>query len=338
MHILTLTGSPFETGRQLGEFGREAYQQKIRATALWRMTSELQASTSCVAMRELVEHHFPLIWQELEGLAAGLEAPIAEVFAWNCRGDLVRSTSDGCTTVATLTADGAIIAHNEDGFPQLRGDCALAHVRPDDGIAFSCFVYPGSLCGHTFAVNEFGIVNTVNNIRAADRPSGLPRQVLARAALNATTLDEAIAVLTTSPRCGSFHHTLAQAGDERLFSVEATGNASSVLPLSQPYGHANHLIHSRLAAQAQVITGSSAARQQRLAQLLEKGGFDADGAIAMLSDSHNEALPLYRQAPDDPDEENTLATACFILTRQEVLWQVFCTDRHLPEHKGSVTR
>jgi hypothetical protein len=62
--------------------------------------------------------HYPQIWQELEGLAQGLEATVDQVFAWNCRGDLVRSTSDGCTTVAGINAAGErIIAHNEDGFP-----------------------------------------------------------------------------------------------------------------------------------------------------------------------------------------------------------------------------
>ncbi len=128
----------------------------------------------------------------------GGQAPVDEVFAWNCRGDLVRSTSDGCTT-AGISAEGElIIAHNEDGFPQLRGDCAIVHVTPDVGLAFTSFAYPGSLCGHTFAVNEKGIVNTVNNIRAVHRPEGMPRQILARASLNATTLDEAITLLTAT--------------------------------------------------------------------------------------------------------------------------------------------
>ena len=338
MNIVTFGGSAFDVGRRLGEFGREAWQQKIRATALWQTVSAMQASAPCLAMQALVEQCFPLIWQELQGLAAGLDAPLAEVFAWNCRGDLVRSTSDGCTTVAAATADGAIIAHNEDGFPQLRDDCALVHIRPDDGAAFTSFAYPGSLCGHTFAVNEYGIVNTVNNIRAVDRPQGLPRQVLARAALNAASLDEAVAILTTLPRAGAFHHTLGQAGDARIFSVEATAGASSVQPLSRAFGHANHLIHTRMAAQEQVITASSAARQQRLGQLLDDGRWDAGRALAILSDAHNPDLPIYRLAADDPDDENTLATACFTLSAQGVSWQVFRTNRQTAENHGFVAK
>ncbi|PLN69930.1 acyl-CoA--6-aminopenicillanic acid acyl-transferase, partial [Klebsiella quasipneumoniae] len=184
-------------------------------------------------MRAAVQAQFPLIWQELEGMAEGLQAPVDEVFAWNCRGDLVRSTSDGCTTLAGRSPEGAlIIAHNEDGFPQLREECAIVSVTPEVGLAFTSFAYPGSLCGHTFAVNEKGIVNTVNNIRAVHRPDGMPRQIVARASLNAATLEEAVTLLSATPRAGAFHHTLGQMGDSRLFSVEATGSGSSVLELS----------------------------------------------------------------------------------------------------------
>lgn len=231
MKKIDISGSPFEIGLRLGELGREAWHQKLILTSLWQTVMTLQASPETRIMRAEVQRHYPHIWQELEGLAQGLEATVDQVFAWNCRGDLVRSTSDGCTTVAGVNAAGErIIAHNEDGFPQLRNECLLATITPSRGLSFTSFAYPGSICGHTFAVNEKGIVNTVNNIRAVHRPQGLPRQILARASLNANTLDEAITILTGQPRSGAFHHTLGQLGDARLFSVEATGQAAPFYP------------------------------------------------------------------------------------------------------------
>ncbi|WP_417650010.1 C45 family autoproteolytic acyltransferase/hydolase, partial [Klebsiella quasipneumoniae] len=265
MKTIAIRGSAFAVGQQLGAFGREAWQTKIRQTALWQTVAALKTTEQTQRMRAAVQAQFPLIWQELEGMAEGLQAPVDEVFAWNCRGDLVRSTSDGCTTLAGRSAEGElIIAHNEDGFPQLREDCAIVSITPDVGLAFTSFAYPGSLCGHTFAVNEKGIVNTVNNIRAVHRPDGMPRQILARASLNATTLEEAVTLLSATPRAGAFHHILGQMGDSRLFSVEATGSGSSVLALSATSGHANHLIHPQLAAIEQIVTGSSGSRQRRL--------------------------------------------------------------------------
>ncbi|MCJ1840478.1 acyl-CoA--6-aminopenicillanic acid acyl-transferase [Klebsiella quasipneumoniae subsp. similipneumoniae] len=338
MKTIAIRGSAFAVGQQLGAFGREAWQTKIRQTALWQTVAALKTTEQTQRMRAAVQAQFPLIWQELEGMAEGLQAPVDEVFAWNCRGDLVRSTSDGCTTLAGRSAEGElIIAHNEDGFPQLREDCAIVSITPDVGLAFTSFAYPGSLCGHTFAVNEKGIVNTVNNIRAVHRPDGMPRQILARASLNATTLEEAVTLLSATPRAGSFHHTLGQMGDSRLFSVEATGSGSSVLALSATSGHDNHLIHPQLAAIEQIVTCSSGSRQRRLdAWLATNPPLDGVTAKAMLSDQQDPLLPIYRLSPDDPDEENTLATAIFTLSTTRVVWQVFTLDRENAVLQGSV--
>ncbi|KML25542.1 Predicted choloylglycine hydrolase [Enterobacter cloacae] len=332
MKKIDIRGSAFAVGQALGAFGHEAWHAKLTQTALWQTVTAMKDAEQTRSMRSRVQSQYPLIWQELEGLAAGLDAPFDEVFAWNCRGDLVRSTSDGCTTVAGSTAEGElIIAHNEDGFPQLRNDCAIVSITPDDGLAFTSFAYPGSICGHTFAVNEKGVVNTVNNIRALHRPDGMPRQILARAALNATTLEEAISILTTGPRAGAFHHTVGQMGDSRLFSVEATGTGCSVMPLREVFAHANHLIHPQLDAVEQVITDSSRSRQKRLNTWLEtQSHLDGAAALGILSDQHDPALPIYRLSPHDPDEENTLATAIFTLSTSQIKWQIFTHDRQKP--------
>ena len=304
MKTIAIRGSAFASGQQLGAFGREAWQTKIRQTALWQTVAALKTTEQTQRMRAAVQAQFPLIWQELEGMAEGLQAPVDEVFAWNCRGDLVRSTSDGCTTLAGRSAEGElIIAHNEDGFPQLREDCAIVSITPDVGLAFTSFAYPGSLCGHTFA----------------------------------TTLEEAVTLLSATPRAGAFHHTLGQMGDSRLFSVEATGSGSSVLALSATSGHANHLIHPQLAAIEQLVTGSSGSRQRRLdAWLATNPPLDGVTAKAMLSDQQDPLLPIYRLSPDDPDEENTLATAIFTLSATRVVWQVFTLDRENAVLQGSV--
>lgn len=338
MMKLVLSGSSFETGKQLGEFGREAWHGKLTQTALWQTVTAMQNSPQTVAMRELVSQHYPLIWQEIEGLAVGLEADVGAVFAWNCRGDLVPSTSDGCTTVAGFNAEGeCLIAHNEDGFPQLREACAWVTVTPDDGLAFSSFAYPGSICGHTFSVNENGIVNTVNNIRAVRRPTGIPRQVLARAALNAATLDDAVTILTSPSRAGAFHHTLAQRADQRIFSVEATGSGHAAAQITGTMGHANHLIQAAMMNVKQVVTASSASRQHRLnAWLADEPAVSPEALAAILSDQQSEPLPIYRLASDDPDDENTLATAVFTIGSDTVSWQIYGLDRHYAAHQGSL--
>ncbi|WP_276972721.1 C45 family autoproteolytic acyltransferase/hydolase [Tatumella ptyseos] len=340
MKKLTFRGDTFTIGKQLGQAGHTAWHQELTLTPLWQTVTALKDSAQAQVMAAAVKQHYPDIWLEIEGLACGLEADTDEVFAWNCRGDLVRSTSDGCTTLAGRNEhDDIVIAHNEDGFPQLRDACFLAEVIPDQGVSYLSFAYPGSLCGHTFSVNQYGIVNTVNNIRAIERPEGLPRQVLARAALNAVSLDQAVAVLTSPDRAGAFHHMLASAGDSRIFSIEATGTGCSILPLKVSTGHANHLVHPQQQATEQVITDSSAARQQVIEALLATDEtLSAKRSLMILSDQSQEALPVYRLAADDPDQENTLATALFELSDEGVSWSVYGKDRQQPVLKGNILR
>ena len=335
-----LDGNAHAIGHGLGVFGRDAVHLHLRPLALWQHLASLAQTPGALQMRQAVQTEFPRYWQEIEGLAAGLQLPLDEVFMWNCRGDYVHQQSvDGCTTVFGPASDGALIAHNEDGFPQLRGHCALAHVKPASGLAFSSFVYPGSLPGHTLAVNERGLVATVNNIRPAGIPAGIPRQILGRATLDAGTLDEAIAVVTRTDRAGAFHHTFGQAGSSRVVSVEASAEGSHVSEIQRPGGHSNHLIAPSLSRLQQRITASSGARQQCVDQRLEPlpGNLDVGVSLSILRDTSDEHLPVYRTAADDPDDENTLATAVFLISAQAVKWRIYTqpnTDR--PDVEGVV--
>jgi predicted choloylglycine hydrolase len=338
---LHIAGNAFELGRQLGAFGHQAVNTKLRTLPLWQHLASLANSEKGQQMQAMVRTRFPRYWQEIEGLAAGLELPVDEVFMWNCRGDFPGLTSvDGCTTVYGQTTQGTLIAHNEDGLPQLRGDCAIVHARPDEGAAFISFIYPGSIPGHTFAVNEFGVVATVNNLRPTHIPPGLPRQILGRASLDATSIDDAVSAISMTPRAGAFHHAFAQAGSPRVVSVEAISSTTAVVEVQQPRGHANHRVHDTVDHAQQIITGSSGSRQQRVERLLATaiGNLDAARALAILRDANQTPLPIYRCAPDDPDDENTLATAVFTLTATTVEWRVYTRhDTQAPDVEGVVS-
>ena len=337
-----LDGSAYTIGHGLGVFGRAAVLEHLRPLALWKYLAAQATTPKALQMRQQVQNEFPRYWQEIEGLADGLQLPLDEVFMWNCRGDYVHAQSvDGCTTVFGPTHTGTLIAHNEDGFPQLRGHCALLHATPEAGLAFTSFVYPGSLPGHTLAVNERGVVATVNNLRPTQIPVGIPRQILARATLDAACVDEAIRIVTRTGRAGAFHHTFGQAGSARVVSVEACAEGSHVSEVQWPAGHSNHLVSLSLDPVEQRITASSGARQRCVDQLLHgiTAGLDADSALKILRDTSGGALPVYRCAADDPDDENTLATGVFLISANTVEWRVYTrpnTDQ--PDAEGVVHR
>ncbi|KRQ00254.1 C45 family autoproteolytic acyltransferase/hydolase [Bradyrhizobium manausense] len=324
LSFIHVAGSPFDVGAALGRFGQAALQNHFRISAAWRELATRRDDPLLGEMAAIVRERFPSYWAELQGLAAGLELPFDDVFLWNCRGDIWAMAPDGCTTVQ-LPGCPHVIGHNEDGDPDFAGHCALAHVAPDGGTPFTAFVYPGSLPGHTFAATSKGVVQTVNNIRPLAGGAGTPRMVLARAILDASDLDAALAVLKSAPRAGAFHLTLAQAGDERLLSVEFTARALSVDQVQAPRVHSNHLIHGDTGRMSQIVTGSSGVRQRRgeelLGQMLQS---EPQGrALGILWDAADAELPIYRTDPADSDVENTLASAVFRVGADKVEWSVY---------------
>ena len=70
MKKIAIRGSAYAVGQQLGAFGREAWQTKIRQTALWQTVTALKTAEQTQRMRAAVQAQFPLIWQELEGMTS----------------------------------------------------------------------------------------------------------------------------------------------------------------------------------------------------------------------------------------------------------------------------
>ncbi|KWZ39203.1 peptidase C45 [Burkholderia savannae] len=319
-----VTGSPHDIGRQLGELARPAMDAYFSQSSAWRAVARWRGHPFVAELRRAAEAAFPALVAELDGIAAGLGWRAEDVFVWNCRGELIHNAPDGCTTLAVRTPRERMIAHNEDGDPHLRGKCRLVDVRPDGKPGFVSFYYPGSLPGHTFAVNRAGLVQTINNVRIRRPAAGVPRMILARAVLDAVSLDGVLRVLRDTPRASGFHHTLGCAGDARVVSVEASVARTSTLDVDGVYGHANHLIHPGCDGEAQIVTASSADRQARLAQLLPPlgGAADASALWRVLADRAGDGLPIYRDDPRDPDDENTLATALFSIGDDGVAFEV----------------
>jgi len=309
----TISGSRRRIGQELGRLARGRMAAYLAQSPAW---AALRPWRGHAYLDELAAHArraLPAVWEEFEGLADGLRLPPPDVLLWHCRGDLMHNTSDGCTSVAWHGADGARwIGHNEDGDPYLHGRCAMVDVRPDDAPGYLGFYYPGSLPGHTFAGNRAGLVQTINNLRTRQRRAGVPRMFLARAVLDCGSLDEALALLEAHPRAGGFHHTLGSAREARLYSVEAAPGLYSAQEVARGAGHANHLVHAGADRVPQVVTDSSRTRQRRIENLMDTWDAGSDGTqiVAALLDTDG-ALPVLRCAADDPDQENTLATALF---------------------------
>lgn len=328
LSLIELSGNPFQIGYALGRFGAQAAHSYLVSSSSWDTVMRWRGSDTSHAMQALVERHFPHVHQELQGLAKGLDLPPEDVFLWNCRGDVWAMARDGCTTVQLPLKGGPRITHNEDGDPGFSGYCGIGIFAPDGGPDFASFVYPASIPGHTFAVNAHGLAMTVNNLRTRESVVGVPRMVLTRALLDCSSLPQALDVLRGMPRSGGFHFSMAQRGEPALFSIEFNAAEVSVQPIDRPALHANHAVHDSMRDYPQLITESSRRRQDRGDDLLvEQSAPDGAHAgnidpLSILADQDNREFPIYRDAPDDSDAENTMATADIRVGAERVVWTV----------------
>lgn len=326
LECFSIEGDSHRIGRRLGEFARPHFDAYMAQSPTWQQLRRWRGHPFVAALRAAAVTAFPEYVAELDGMARGLGWSADDLFIWNCRGELIHRTADGCTTLAVATASHRAIAHNEDGDPYLLGPgrCFLVDVKPSGRPGFISFYYPGSLPGHTFAVTRAGLAQTINNVRIVESAPGVPRMILARAVLDADSLDAALSLLRATPSASGFHHTVGCAGDLRIVSVEATARRSSVLQVHGVYGHANHLIHPEHAGEAQIVTASSRDRQARLAQLLprEQSDVNDEALLRALRDRAPEGLPIYRDDPRDPDGENTLATTLLRIENSGVAMRV----------------
>lgn len=327
--FIEISGSPRDAGEALGRFGARAVHAYLLKTRAWETVMQWRGSETSSAMAALVRERFPRVWDELHGLAAGLALPFEDVFLWNSRGDIWAMSPDGCTTVQLPGAEVRRIAHNEDGFPGFAGHCAIAQCEIDGGASFAAFVYPGSLPGHTFAVTDNGLAMTVNNLRQREVVAGVPRMVITRAILDAADIGEAVSIVRDNPRAGGFHLTLADCRSPALLSVEFSAHDCSVVEVQKPSLHANHAIHPAMHGFSQIITDSSLHRQRRGDALVASN--EAIDPLAILADREDAALPIHRTHPDDPDDENTLATADIAISASHIEWEVH-------EHPGQPAR
>lgn len=325
-------GDPFAIGHALGQASAAALTARVFATEEYRaLDARWRGSEYLRGLEEAARSAYPAHVREIEGIAAGAGQDFETIFLWNCRGDLrlpedvsaatAEAAASGCTTIM-VPADGgrpAVIAHNEDGAAELLGSCLWVEVEPEGESAWQSFMYPGMLPGHTFGLNDAGVVQTINNIRAHDLKPGIPRHVICRAILGSNGLDAAIEILQRPDRASGFHHNLGEAGSRRLASVEAPASGCHVRTPGAPMAHANHLVADTFATLDQSVTDSSRARQDAADRMIGDGVLSSGSAETILFDT---ATPIHCDRDRRDDYAQTLATGVFALHGDRIAWTI----------------
>jgi hypothetical protein len=174
----------------------------------------------------------------------------------------------------------------------------------------------------------------VNNLRLEEIEPELPRMVLGRAILNCSSIDEALNLLKNNNETGGFNFSLALSGDSRLIDVEFGGGKIGILEIKKPLLHANHAIYYPLSDEKQIITASSHDRQKRFNTIVKNNNKIVP--IEVLRDTKGEDLPILRTCKNDPDNENTIASAIFTINPDSVEYSFYESVSITPCYKGFI--
>ncbi len=339
-------GDHYAIGAALGEAAANALREVVPAIERFRaLKTNLAAGRALDELESAARRAFPEFMREIDGIADGAGVDFKDVWLWNCRGDFAGGGEQGpaalagCTTVMVPGSEDVpgVIGHNEDDQPELDGCCFIARIEPDDAPAFVSFYSPGLLPGHTFAVNDSGLVQTINHIRPFDQRPGIPRHIIARAVMAQSSLDDVLMLLRRDDRASGFHHNLGMAGDKRLVSVEAPASGCSVeVVSSEPRVHTNHLLDASLLSNGQEVGASSRDRLQRSKALVEDGALADRNPLRILQDAGGDGLPIHRKGGHPEDSGHTLATAVFEIHRAKIDWRIYTDSKTTPEHSGDV--
>ena len=243
---LTVTGSYFDAGYQIGNFGKKEIKQlfqknrKIFENILNKKKSQIKRTW------KFIQKKSPHLLEKLQGIAAGAKISSDHVFLRNF--PEITGSHGGCTTVVIKNKKEFFIAHNEDENNSLTNDnFALIQFNLKNGLRYSSFVLMGELPNNTFSWNAAGIFCCVDATVpfAPNNLSYFPRYFEAALLIEQTSLENAVQFLKKGGNCSGFHYLLADTLNKKVVSVEKSGKTTSVKKLNNFFCHTNHHVHNK---------------------------------------------------------------------------------------------
>jgi len=299
--------------KQVGEFLGETFRQKIqkainsRKQNIANYESYLSKSQQCL---DITKQHFPDLIVETEATAKAANVQLIDYFFMNNRevydqaeevDRKLATNPDHCTVVAGFNNNELVIGHNEDWSIDTLNEFCILEVKINN-TSFLLLHYMTVIPGPSASMNSYGLIQCINDIYQTNQ-IGVPKNYIARAILEAKSLDESEKIIRDTPKASGFNHVLALGNEVR--NIEIAGNIIGIERIiNKPYVHTNHYLTPELKRLEKFHTKSSEARYTRASDLL-KDKMTVEDIKSILSDTDNTEFPICR-------EDETIGSAIFI--------------------------
>jgi isopenicillin-N N-acyltransferase-like protein len=316
VRVVVARGDPLERGRTVGYeladlvrsslefYWRYLVRRGVRAGELAGLLGPYLAA----AEREL-----PDLVELVTGMAEGAGVSFWELFCVNAfeeleplleeRGGRTLAPRERCSTVTISGPGYTLLGHNEQWLAGDMGNVAVVVELPDDGPAL---VSPTlACCLPAVGMNEYRVAQGIQSLVANDDGVGIPRVLVSRHALVASSPADALRRATLPGRAGGYGHSFAfGTGSAMHIETSATRFAVNGLPGS----HTNHYTDPELAERASAPSQGSQARLARLQALVDERSPATPAAIGeILADHGGGPQTICEHGTDEPaDEASTI--------------------------------
>ncbi|WP_420643801.1 C45 family autoproteolytic acyltransferase/hydolase [Candidatus Leptofilum sp.] len=320
IRVLKASGTPYEVGFAHGR----SYPNEIRhytkervqlvCDGLWSGGPLPREEVLAIAEACLPAHeaYAPELFEEMQGIAAATELPLAAMLIVSGFTDFVdtvysvtrqkaaRPPVDDCTAfiVPDSAANGAgFFGQTWDMHDTATQYVILLDVQPNGAPRSLVFTTTG--CIGQIGMNEHGICVGINNLLGADGQIGITWPFVVRKILQQKNIEDALACITEAKLAGA-HNYLLFDGNGRGYNVEAMSSHHVVTPLAEePLIHTNHCLLPQTKQFAQErppeAQVSSEARLDRAGDLLRKRPLTIQHLIALTRDP--QAICVRAQPP-----------------------------------------
>jgi isopenicillin-N N-acyltransferase like protein len=255
------------------------------------------------------ERELPDLVELVTGMAEGAGVSFWELFCVNAFEELepqleatgaAGAPGDRCSTVTISGPGYTLLGHNEQWLAGDVGHVAVVVELPDDGPAL---VSPTlACCLPAVGMNEYRVAQGIQSLVANDDGVGIPRVLVSRHALVASSPADALRRATLPGRAGGYGHSFAF-GTGSAMNIETSATRFAVNGL--PGSHTNHYTDPELAERAPPPSLGSLARLARLQALVTERSPATPAAIGEILADHGGDGPqaICEHGAEDPADE-----------------------------------
>ena len=307
----SVSGSPRELGRQIGEATRELIRGfcSIAMERVNKTAAVTRAEADAVAVRCLKltrDYNEPLI-EELEGTAEAAGVPLMDLMLLQVRNQLTAEAESACTSISLQPG---IVAQNWDNDPELDPFTVVLTRHPDDRPSLTTLTQAGLIAYIGF--NDSGLGACLNTLPAPTRIHGVPHYFTLRDLYEQTNLDDAVSSIARAPR--AIPANIILTSPQGPANMEVTIDDVHVLRPDDGHGltHTNHCLHPDLIPINQRFPEliQSHSRKTRIDALVpsstpestaDQHSIDLEPIKTALRDHDGHPRSICRHANDDPD-------------------------------------